>query len=745
MKRQSKTSKKAKPRSVRQIAKPDSVKGDDAERLFDLIATECLHGHRRLFDSLDAYEQKLVIQWLSDALLDGNAENAVHDVLWEIDFIRKPVDVETFITDKHYMGKVVSALDEDALAEGQTAGLHDNWVADLKNVFAPGSQVFEWVMTGGIGIGKTTVAMLAMAYKVYWLSCLRNPPPYYGLLADSLFVFGIYSITKRQVADTGYLKLRGWIDSSPYFRFEYPRNTKIDSQVQFTKQTVKIIPGSQELHALGLDMYSFAMDEVNFMREKRDKEQGQMVGQAYKLYNAVHARMESRFIRPGGTIPGIMLLMSSRNAQTSFLEELLKKRRDSPYTYVSDYALWECKPTHKYVLPKFRVEVGDRIASSRLLRDGNLSALDEYHKTDMTIAKADREAERRSEQIEPDQPRPDARVVEIPGEFLKVFQEDTDQALRDVAGVATFNVNPLIRDRQSVPDAFRDHIPNPFRVTEAVLDVADDEFLEARFNLKKVCRIKASKWVPKLNPNAPRFFHVDLGLTGDAAGIAMGHVSGIVKRERMNPDGTMSSVEHPFIIIDFMLRILPPSGSEIDFSKIRAFLRYVKRLYPLLKVTLDGWQSVDFVQIIRKPPYRLEAAVQSIDKTEQPYVSLRSAHFDRRIGMYEYTPYADEILDLQRDIKAGKVDHPVKATTGGKGSKDVSDAVAGVVFGLINDERFIREAPALDAEMRKEMEAVSVAVIDPDDTDESPVIAPGQRRISGRAVDWEDLRNNVKR
>ncbi len=44
------------------------------------------------------------------------------------------------------------------------------------------------------------------------------------------------------------------------------------------------------------------------------------------------------------------------------------------------------------------------------------------------------------------------------------------------------------------------------------------------------------------------------------------------------------------------------------------------------------------------------------------------------------------MLDLQRDMKAKKVDHPVKSTKGGPGRKDVSDGLAGAFYDCIEDE-----------------------------------------------------------
>jgi hypothetical protein len=980
-----------KPRPGHVIRRPESKLGEDAERLFERVAEEAIHEDRDLFDTLSPNERKVVLQWVSEAIIDGKVENIVHDTLWEMDYVRKPVDIETFIKDDYYFGKVCSDL-------------HPLWLRDLIEVFGVGKQYSEWILTGGIGTGKgqpldgrvltpdgwrvigelqagdyvigsdgkskrvkavhrrgklqlykvsftdgasllvdgdhlwsvaspkdrhrgrpwrlvgtralyrcgvktacgqhkwhvpvltmpveyapvslpigayslgaligdggltgggirlssqdqeivdevssetglvphpvgngcdyslvfgprggqlrnpvldalrelnlcklahekrippiylrasvgdrlrllrglmdtdgwlenegrsaviasssrgliedivalvrslggvtglirskktthrdshqifinlpfnpfllrrkakawrkhtkylprrmisdvcragrkevvcieveaadglyvadhflvthnTTIAMAALGYKLHCISCLRDPAEYYGLLPGSLVIFGIYSITKKQVADTGYFKLRGWIDTSPYFRNDFPRSMKIDSKIDFKPggQNLQVIPGSMELHALGLDLYSFSMDEVNFMRERRDKDRGVIAGQAYDLYNATHARIMSRFIRPGGTIPGIMLLMSSRKAQTSFLEERLKKAKDTEHTYVSDYALWDVKPKAKYTLPKFRVEIGDRVAQSRILEDG-------------------------------EDARDGSRVVGgIPGEFKPAFVEDIDEALRDIAGVATFNVSPLIRDRESIYDAVRDSLIHPFTKEEAMIDYKDDVMLDEYFVVSTSCRIEESKWRPRLNPTSARFMHVDLSLSGDCAGIAMGHVSGLVRRTQAMPDGTWSVVEYPFIIMDFMLRINPPPASEIDLSKIRAFVVYISKLYPLAMITFDGFQSADSKQLLQKAGF--DARLQSIDKTDKPYLSVRSAHFERRIAISNYEPYIGEVLDLQRDVKKQKVNHPTKATRGGKGSKDVSDAVAGVVWACMTDSRAIAGATLLE-------------------------------------------------
>lgn len=678
---------------------------EDAEVLFRRVSEEVLHGHRWVFDKLNAHERRLVIDWMSDAIVDGEAQNALHDVLWEMDYVRKPVDIKTFIHDDFYFGQIAG-------------GLHPRWKDDLYEVFDPNSGIFEWVMTGAIGIGKTTLAGVGLAYKLYCMSCLRDPAAYYGLLAGSQVIFGVYSITKRQVADTGYHNIRGYIDASPYFRQQFPRSTKIDSLIDFeprTRKKIKVIPGSTELHALGLNLFAFLMDEVNFMRVKDNKDQGVFTGQAYDLYNATYTRLLSRFTRPGGTLPGMMFLLSSRNAQTSFLEEHLRSVRSSVHsksTHISDYALWECK-NKNFTWPGFRVEVGDRVSKSRLLK-------------------------------KKEEPRKGAKVVEVPWEYHKPFTEDVDQALRDIAGVATFNLSPLISDRASVYDAVRTTLEHPFTREEIVIDTGDDVRIEDFFVKRTAARVKASRWVPKLNPESPRFIHVDIGLTGDALGFAMGHVAGLVKSDRVDAEGVVSTVTNPYIVIDLMLRVTSPPGGEVDLSKVRAFIQFLGRIYPILRVTFDQFQSKDSIQILKK--LRFDSGHQSLDTTDEGYMTLKSALFDRRVAMYAYAKFQDEVLDLERDVKKrrigrwGKVDHPTRSSKGGKGSKDIADAVAGVVWLCMNDDRALHSS-VIAADVLNSSPG-DLALVQAKSASDTTASRPAPR-VGAAKTTWDELRSNV--
>jgi hypothetical protein len=157
-----------------------------------------------------------------------------------------------------------------------------------------------------------------------------------------------------------------------------------------------------------------------------------------------------------------------------------------------------------------------------------------------------------------------------------------------------------------------------------------------------------------------------------------------------------------------------------------------------MRVTFDGFQSRDSVQILRKQ--RVEAGLTSVDRSDEPYMSLKNALYERRIAMYSYDPFIEEMLDLQRDLQRRKVDHPAKSSKGGKGRKDVSDAVCGSFWNTIRDDRVRANLPpVMDVD---EFRVASGRVVDPKGADiEKP---PKVQRIGGMTVDWEKLRANIK-
>lgn len=67
----------------------------------------------------------------------------------------------------------------------------------------------------------------------------------------------------------------------------------------------------------------------------------------------------------------------------------------------------------------------------------------------------------------------------------------------------------------------------------------------------------------------------------------------------------------------------------------------------------------------------------------KPYQYFRSTLYEKRIEMYSSKELVDELIDLERNINTGKVDHP------DGGAKDAADAVCGALFNASqNAEQF---------------------------------------------------------
>jgi len=96
------------------------------------------------------------------------------------------------------------------------------------------------------------------------------------------------------------------------------------------------------------------------------------------------------------------------------------------------------------------------------------------------------------------------------------------------------------------------------------------------------------------------------------------------------------------------------------------------------KVTYDSWNSVEALQELNSKGFRAEEL--SVDRNIAPYQYLKDCFFDSRISLYHYEHLIGELSRLEK--KADKVDHPAN------GSKDVSDALAGAVWGCyLNSSR----------------------------------------------------------
>ena len=245
-------------------------------------------------------------------------------------------------------------------------------------------------------------------------------------------------------------------------------------------------------------------------------------------------------------------------------------------------------------------------------------------------------------------------VLRIPDEYKDDFIRNPDKAMRDLAGHPPFARQPF------------------FALSEKLLNLEFKSPLQNPVERAVGAEVSFHPWF--VGGGYKYFVHFDLGLNKDGSdfcGFALGHISDWVKK-----DNEMK----PIVTVDVMLRIEAPPGGEIIIKDLRQIVYYLKedRGFNIKSVSFDGWQSTETIQQLRKK--RIRSDVLSVDKDNKCYDDLKDVIYEDRFVSHYYKPFIEEAIELEH-TDAGKIDHPAE------GSKDVSDAVAAVVYKLISGKK----------------------------------------------------------
>lgn len=484
----------------------------------------------------------------------------------------------------------------------------------------------ECVLTGGIGVGKSHSAIYTQAYQVYIMACLADPHALFELDPASSIVVIFQSINKHLALDVDFSAFREIILGSPYFRTRYPVNRDLSSRLEFPRRlTVKPVAGGDKA-AIGQNVIGGILDEVNFMavvENSKHTKDGSIYDQAKQNYNSIARRRQSRFMNQG-ILPGMLCLVSSRNYPGQLTDQKELEAKTNPRIYIYDKKVWEIKPW-AFGAERFRVFIGDVTRQPRILQDDEfVSDLDDH------------------------------LVLEVPTEYRYQFEEDILASLRDIAGVATQAIHPFIPNQEAVAKCFG-----------VVKSVLSDTWCDFRDH--KVLMF------PKriIEPDEPRYAHIDLSTSRDSTGVAIGWVEKFVEVNRRDMTEMLPQIRY-----DAILEVRPPRGGEILIENIRGMLYKLRDdLGMNIKwVSFDQYQSTDGMQALYQKGFQVGRV--SMDVTTDPYQCLKQALYDGRILAPTHDKALHELVTLELDTKKDKIDHPATS------SKDVSDAVAGVAWGL---------------------------------------------------------------
>lgn len=583
-------------------------------------------------ENLSETEKQEVLKILKQVSSTGTSD--IYSKLLSEDYDEIPVDIETFLKNKKYLG---SGLIND---EGRFT-VYPFWVETLKKIFPDPLKPAAYntlALTGSIGIGKSFMAVLCMLYDLYRMLCLKDPYVYYGLQPIDKITFAVMNITLDASKGVAWDKMQQLIQSSKWFLEKGSISGTVNIEWSPSKN-IELIAGSLPRHIIGRAVFSCFFDEVSFQPNQDVEKQKE---KAKTLVNTASARMQSRFMK-GDKNPTLLIVASSKRTEQSYMETFIrgKKNNESKTTLVIDEPQWVIR-TDKNTEEKFKVAIGNKFLSSEVVPlDATEKDYKIYRDKGFTL-------------------------IDVPMGYYESFIDDIDIALTDIAGISTTSSSRYISGARLVK-VKDETIRNPFEAD--VLEIGngpdDNEQYYDHFDLDKVDKSKLDR---------PLFIHMDMSISGDKTGIAGVWIIGKKPPEEGKPESRELLYQ-----IAFSVAIKAPKGYQVSFEKNRQFIYWLREQgFALKGVSTDTFQSYDTGQALtaRGINYEIISVDRCTDRICQPYQYLKSTIYEERIKLYESNLLTDELIGLERDNNSGKIDH----SPSGINSKDCADALCGAIW-----------------------------------------------------------------
>lgn len=674
--------------------------GNDTKRATPRTTTErvekavedVVNGDRKLTpgikdSSLTPEEQRLFDE-LAAELRAGKLD--IDGDLWKLDYNIKPPDMSEFLLDDRYLGKTWRPV------KGENDGIWPGWLDLFCEHLNINSRIHNMVLTGSLGVGKTSLMVTAILYRICIATCLKNPQNFFGLSRNSNIVYNFLSVTKEAVKDTAYGVAMSYMGESSYF----VEHCGFDPDLEYSGYRIPLLhklpdgqlsrmwltAGSKGQHVLGRNLMGIGLDEGNFRLEK-DPDMT-----AYALYDSVRTRIANRFQRISNFLPAISIIASSAADESSFTEKVVSEIdeanrlldiensklppgtlpnprqqlviRNAVYK-IKRHALPGITPDHHW----FRVAYG--------LKNMEPYILSGWYKEDGTPIPGE---------LHEDPPQ-GARTEMVPKFYYEAYRRNTKAQLQNLSGISVGGAHrlfpSLIDIEQCLEVSKTEMVPHPLKpgVQLIPLSAEDNKNIWDYLDHKSFLTRIASRIQPKRHPDNFRYAHIDLA-TQTMAGLSICHLAGNQLVDGLVRNGEPFAEYRLIVEYDFILTICAGETKPINIEKIQRFFFWLRDQcgFRFNLITADMWNSEMPLQMLEARNFKVDKL--SIDRDKSVYNAWKSGFEERRIRLHRNDQMfreAENLVELEK-----KFDHPPD------GSKDTTDGAAGAYYNAVNsDEKLI--------------------------------------------------------
>lgn len=545
-------------------------------------------------------------------------------------------DIEEFLDNNFYMGYT-------------SGGIYPYWREKMLEMFDKGSTIKKAVFTGCIGSGKSTIARKCSIYSLYKVLCLRHPRAVFNVDNDATLASFIYSITLKTVYETNLMPFVKILDSMPCFQrvqkisafknFDITDETSSipycvtgsggDTTIHFANNVIQFA-GSQETHQTGRNIFNAFLDEVS----EKGLEDG------LRIINALDARIASRF--QGSNFTFFSIVSSAKEKASPIGAYIRSIPSDDKETIVFSPKLWEVKPDPDFQGDgrTFTVLVGNGIIPSRII-DNELE-LEQIKNGEFVLQNG-------------------CEIIEPPLFYKQKFEMNIDQAIQDIAGIATGGEDLVFRDTSKLQDT--NLCPEVHFVADLGKKTDLFQFLPPHLftiDLNGKKRFKRA-------PNAERVIHLDLA---EASGETEAGI-GLMHKELYKAPNSVFPEE--MYVVDFIGYV--NSKTRIDLEAIQNL--YIKLVTEygcnIRLMSSDQHQGELMRQFFDNHRLATETAYISVDRTLQPYNNAARLIELGRVKVGK-CPYLIEQME-NVGIRSGKA---VRLNTT---RKDMTDVLCGMIEG----------------------------------------------------------------